>query len=230
MINTNKKRIDIMWDNFLPKIEKEFNFEKETFLQRELIKRTIAGGTAIACDRISSQIGTEHFVEESKIGAPNLYKGYTLVSYQHYWYIHLIEKHIKPIENFNSIVEIGAGYGNLRRLIGNKCENYSIVDFDIMRQIQKYFLENNNVYNTNFISQNEIKEADLLFASHSICEIPIEERDFIPWDKFKNAFVFFNPGGLAGVDNVKYFNGIAEEYNGKIFMDEIRPGKKYLVI
>ena len=141
----------------------------------------------------------------------------------------MIEKHIKPIEKFNSIADIGAGYGNLRRIIGNKCENYSIVDFDIMHQIQKYFLENNNVYNTNFISQNEIKEADLLFASHSICEIPIEERDFIQWDKFKNAFVYFNPTAF-GLDNNKYFNGIAEEYNGKIFTDEIRPRKRYLII
>tara|TARA_A100001515_G_C4588626_1_gene215361 strand:- start:2502 stop:3158 length:657 start_codon:yes stop_codon:yes gene_type:complete len=218
-----------MWDDFLNRIETEFNSDKKTFLQRPLIKKTIACIANELCDSISSQIGTEHFIQESNIGAPSLYKGYTLASYQHYWYIHLVEKHIKPIGDFNSIVDIGAGYGNLRRLIGNRCENYSIVDFPIMHEIQKYFLENNNIDNTNFISQNEIKEADLLFASHSICEIPIEERDFIPWGKFKNAFVYFNPTAF-GLDNDKYFNEIAEEHNGKIFIDEIRPRKKYLII
>ena len=216
-------------NSFLPKIEKEFNFDKETFLQRKLIKQTIACEAPEICDSISSQIGTKHFIEESKIGAPSLYRGYTLASYQHYWYIHLIEKHIKPIEDFDSIVEIGAGYGNLRRIIKNKCENYSIADFPIMHEIQKHFLEKNNVSNTNFISQNEIKEADLLFASHSICEIPLEERDFIQWDKFKNVFVYFNPSAF-GLENGKYFSEIAEKYNGKIFVDKIRSRKRYLII
>ena len=218
-----------MWNDFLPIIEQEFNSNKETFLQRRLIKQTIACVAPDICDGISSRIGTEHFIKESEIGTPTLYKGYTLASYQHYWYIHLVEKHIKPIEDFNSIVDLGAGYGNLRRLIGDKCKNYSIVDFPVMHEIQKYFLENNNVSNTNFISQNEIEEVDLLFATHSICEIPIEERDFIQWDKFKNAFVYFNPNAF-GLDNEKYFNEIAEKYNGNIFIDEVRPRKKYLII
>jgi len=98
-----------------------------------------------------------------------------------------------------------------------------------MHEIQRYFLENNNVDNTNFISQNEIEGADLLLAAHSICEIPLEERGFIPWHKFKSVFVYFHPAAF-GIENDKYFNEIAEEYNGKIFIDEVRPGKKYLVI
>lgn len=218
-----------MWDDFLSKIEGEFNFDKKSFLRRTLIKQTIACVADKLCDSISSKIDIENFIEESEIGAPRLYKGFTLASYQHHWHLHLIEKHIKSIDEFGSIVEIGAGYGNMRRIIGTRCSDYSIVDFSVMHEIQKYFLENNNVDNTNFISQNEIKEADLLLASHSICEIPIEERDFIPWDKIKNAFVYFNPTAF-GLENDKYFNKIAEEYNGKIVTDEIRPRKKYLII
>lgn len=218
-----------MWDDFLGKIEEEFNSNKEGFLRQSLIKQTIACVSDKLCDNIASKIDTENFIGESRVGRPILYNNFTLASYQHHWYLHLIEKHIRPINAFDSIVEIGAGYGNMRRIIGTRCTDYSIVDFPIMHEIQRYFLENNNVDNTNLISQNEIEGADLLLAAHSICEIPLEERGFIPWHKFKSVFVYFHPDAF-GIENDKYFNEIAEEYNGKIFIDEVRPGKKYLVI
>ena len=52
-----------MWDDFLNRIETEFNSDKKTFLQKPLIKKTIACVANELCDSISSQIGTEHFIK-----------------------------------------------------------------------------------------------------------------------------------------------------------------------
>jgi len=217
------------WNDFQSSIEYEFRNNKKSFLRQPTIKKTMAVVSKGLADSIAVRLNNYQWPNESEVGSPlKISNGFTLSTCQAVWYNYLIQKHLN--KTFNSITEIGGGYGNGCRVFKyyNPNIDYTIIDFPIMNEMQKYFLKENGITDTRFSPKGDMK-GDLLFATHSICEIPIEEREFIKWENFNNAFVFYNPHAM-NYDNDDYFNEVAKKYNGKIFNDEIRKNKKYLII
>jgi hypothetical protein len=93
--------------------------------------------------------------------------------------------------NYNKIVEIGAGYGNMCRLCNNiiNYNSWDIFDIPHMLEVQKYFLTDNNIdiskinFNTAYnIHTYENIPIDLVIATHSVSELS--------WDNF--IIYFYN--------------------------------------
>jgi hypothetical protein len=91
--------------------------------------------------------------------------------------------------NYNRIVEIGGGFGNMARLINNiiTYNSWDIIDIPHMLELQKYYLttEITHVSKINFINgYSDIKydktPIDLVIGTHSISEFS--------WDIFCNYF------------------------------------------
>lgn len=91
------------------------------------------------------------------------------------------------INNFDRIVEIGGGFGNMCRLCNNiiSYNNWDIVDLPHMLELSNYYLRNEiqNTSKINFINAySDIKydTIDLVIGTHSVSEFS--------WDIFYNYF------------------------------------------
>lgn len=97
---------------------------------------------------------------------------------------HLMLCRFNPFEiaRYKSIVEIGAGYGDMCDVIHKMgfTGKYTIYDFPEVQRVQKYYLENNNIKDVNYISEpDQLETADLIIGTWSISEIPMELREKI---------------------------------------------------
>jgi len=91
---------------------------------------------------------------------------------------------------FNRIVEIGGGFGNMYRLCNNivKYNNWDIVDLPHMLELQKFYLEHEiaDISKINFIDAHQkvsYNNIDLVIGTHSVSEFSWE----IFLDYFRNV-------------------------------------------
>jgi len=115
----------------------------------------------------------------------------------------------EEIKNCNSIVEIGGGYGDMCSVIhdlGFKGK-YTIYDFPEVQKIQNYYLSKQDIQ-ANFVSDPaDLEKADLVIATWSLSEIPIDFRDkimekIIDSDKW---LVMYQAKIFGTIDNSDYF-------------------------
>lgn len=115
----------------------------------------------------------------------------------------------EEIRNCKSIVEIGGGYGDMCSVIhdlGFKGK-YTIYDFPEVQKIQNYYLTAQDI-NANFVSDpKDLEAADLVIATWSLSEIPIEFRDTI-MEKIVSSdkwLVMYQQKIFGTIDNTDYF-------------------------
>lgn len=100
-----------------------------------------------------------------------------------YHLLQFVKTYENIFNNINTICEIGAGYGNLARIICDKLKfvgQYYIYDIPIFQQIQKYYLGIHLIDNIKWLSSIDYKtNVDLLIGTWSISEMPYEERNVI---------------------------------------------------
>lgn len=146
---------------------------------------------------------------------PNKYTKFPQSSTNNIHHAYSLEKLMKwtqkELGDFNEIFEFGGGYGNMCRLfkLFGHNKKYVIYDFEQINEIQKYYLDSNNV--TGYELQNTNISIDfnpnLYLGMWSLTETPIDVRD-----KILNDSNFFNSEiillGFAenfkGEDNLKW--------------------------
>lgn len=109
----------------------------------------------------------------------------------------------------DTITEFGAGYGELCRIITtlNPKVRYNIIDLPTLCDIQRWYLDYNNVHwNT------DSSECDLFIAMWSLSEVPEEEREQYLGVKARQ-FMFAFGDEFFSISNVKYFFGFM--YNNR---------------
>lgn len=123
------------------------------------------------------------------------------------------------------ITEIGGGYGNLARILRQLgCQTpVHIVDLPVMHTLQQHFHQYvltkqeaiNIVYaTTENALQFEIPRNAILIATFSLSEMPIETRDLwvISFQQYRYLLFAYNKS-FFGVDNLTYFNRLAQSLN-----------------
>ena len=135
----------------------------------------------------------------------------------HRYHLYMFEKIAKKSPfKFNSILELGGGYGNMARLCYRCGFNgqYNIVDLPEFALLQKYYLDYHGV-KANW-EPNLEQEFDLFIATWSLSEIPLEDR--IPYENLncKYFLMAFGPE-YAGIDNCKYFSRLCDSYKDHDF-------------
>lgn len=152
------------------------------------------GGTDIHSLNYAKQINNELY--EKFINQPKSLIGYKDNEHKYIKLDDLDSKHILHltflftklnINNYDRIVEIGGGFGNMCRLCNNiiSYNNWDIVDLPHMLELSNYYLQNEiqNTSKINFINAySDIKynTIDLVIGTHSVSEFS--------WDIFYNYF------------------------------------------
>lgn len=114
----------------------------------------------------------------------------------------------QDLSRMSSIVEVGAGYGAMSlicRRLGFE-GRYYIIDLPELTQIQAYYL--NQVapeYRGVTHWMHYPQACDLFIACHSICEIPLTEREVILSQTKAREYLFASSYEFDGVDNQVWF-------------------------
>jgi hypothetical protein len=119
---------------------------------------------------------------------------------------------IEKLASINSIIEIGAGIGEMTDIIYKLGFNgkYSILDFPEIHTLQKHLHDRLEIDNVEYVTDlNNLPVADLGIACFSFTEMPIEERDKIidHMALTKNWLIVYSKH-IFGIDNESYIHDI----------------------
>ena len=205
-------------------IKSEFRKYKKTFLKKPTIQRTMhpMGAYTQYWDYIKERYDLTRAAVDSNVGSPtvrSMQGDLSLVSMQCVLYRMLMEEY--GLIDFDSIVELGGGYGNnarFQRRLGFEGP-IRILDLPVMSDIQKYFIKENNLRDVSCVSYDEFNvrpETDnaLFFATFSLNEIPMDDRIHLTStiNMFKYIFITYKPNSF-GMDNIEYFRIFIESLN-----------------
>jgi hypothetical protein len=116
----------------------------------------------------------------------------------------------EELKNCKSILEIGGGYGDMCSVVhdmGFKGK-YTILDFPEVQKIQNYYLTNQDIQAEFATSPDDLGTYDLVIATWSLSEIPIDYRDKI-MEKIVGSdkwLVMYQAKIFGTIDNTDYFN------------------------
>jgi hypothetical protein len=134
--------------------------------------------------------------------------------YHIYTFEHITQKKVK---NFDNILELGGGYGNMARLIHRMGFDgcYSIDDLPEFCTLQEYYLDHHKV-KVNW-HPNLKDHYDLFIATWSLSEIPIANRGVYQDIDADHFLIAFGPN-YGGIDNMAYFRRFSDIYPGHSWM------------
>lgn len=127
-------------------------------------------------------------------------------------YGHLTQFKFEPMK-YNSILELGAGAGELADIVFKLgyVGDYSIFDFPEIMRVQKYLHEQlGYVASIDYFSEvDQLKPVDLCIATWSLTEMPYELREQIlaQIDGTKDWLIAFS-NDIFGYDNKKWINDV----------------------
>lgn len=153
---------------------------------------------------------------ETWVGNPPRYRYYKKSSgnliHTTYNLSRLVDHYKIDIKKIDKIIEFGAGYGCMAKLINTLSFTGKYVIFDIPEflALQKYYLRSTNTNgNFDFIDQMEKLEdsnPDIFIATWSLSESPLEIRDEFLRKIGKPKYVLIAyQANFESMDNIKYF-------------------------
>jgi hypothetical protein len=181
-------------------------------------------------------------ISEPKVGNPELYEGWTSGNLIHQAY-HLMQweqKSGKRVEELDSIVEIGGGYGAMclicRRLGFEGW--YHIIDLPEFSLLQEYYLSNIiNVDKTTFCNNGAFPyhaTSNLCIGLWSVSEVPnkVDRKSLLRFSEFYKSFLFAYAPMWDGVNNMEWFANFADTRPDLYWCDwkiEHLPNSRYRV-
>ena len=246
-----------VWEGLLQNISDEYKNSPTDFLRRPTISKTVHPKCNDLAKRYYAEMVKSSFCNEkifpqlndSKVGNPHqvgILPNCSPVSITHAYQLHILKKHLGifvPQEEISYIVELGGGYGHTCRMIMNfgYTGRYSIIDFPLMLNIQKDFLERNTINNVGYYPLDMVQvqpkknETSILFASFSVNEMPMEARRHIEPYYVQYDYLFFaHNSAFDGVDNVDYFKELktklSSDFNIDYFQDTHRGLRAWFMV
>lgn len=198
----------------------------DNFLSWQVIKNTMyVTGSTYAPQEYTKIINTKfkNQLVVSKVGGPspipsdfNSCENLTHMLYHLYSFESLTNTNI---EDNKSVIEFGGGYGCMAKIIKERSPStkYCIVDFPEFNLLQKYYLSQHNINDVTFISNldNVNIDADLLIATWSLSEAPIEVRQKFLSKVHLKKFLLAYQVNFFDIDNDVFFNEFTKNYNKK---------------
>ena len=123
----------------------------------------------------------------------------------------------KKLKNYNSIVEIGAGYGDMCSVVhklGFKGK-YTIVDIPETRPIQEYYLGSQGITPNFSFEDSNVESADLVISTWALSETPLEYRErLMPKIKDSKNWLILSQAAVFGDSfNFSYFREFFKDKN-----------------
>lgn len=132
----------------------------------------------------------------------------------HAYHLYQLEQYTNIQWNkINKILEIGAGYGNLARLIYNLGfrGQYSINDLPNISSLQKQYLEYHGIHIAKWLTEYDSSEQyDLIISTFALNEIPENERAKFSFFNTNYALFAYSQvyGGICGIQS--FFENIID--------------------
>lgn len=195
------------------------------FLNWEVIQRTMFyEAPKLEYQAVITNDMLAQAIVESRIGNPKPYFLNTQTSGNlvHHAYSVLMLLNKRRDINFESIIELGGGYGSMCRLFRNMGFNnkYVILDLPEFSALQEFYLGSikqdfikNTFFENDFTELMQPTEDNLLLATWSLSEMPIKLRTEILENLNFNSCVIAFQSEFDGIDNVKYFNEFIIKYS-----------------
>lgn len=203
-----------LWDDFLNNITKEFE-NKQSFLRGKTISRCLHPVmNSVTAVKYLNEVNNLDFLKPDPPTGNPIYciDKFSLVTLQSSLYLKTMLKKCQ-LDTIDEIHDIGGGYGNMAWTLRNYGydKKYIIYDFPIMHEIQKYWLEKQNI-KVEYKSLDDLNPGvnSHLIGTHSINEMDLPDRDKIPFNKFKSFFIAHNKV-FNEIDNIKYFKNLSEK-------------------
>jgi len=115
--------------------------------------------------------------------------------------------HIKNIENYDRVIEFGAGIGQLARNILSKHDiEYHILDLPEVMRISQYYLDD---YNVQFHTRPETigyKPRTLFISTWGISEVDVAYRNYVLQTICPEALFLIVQRYFEGIDNYEWVN------------------------
>ena len=134
--------------------------------------------------------------------------------HQAYHLLQWLDRTQQDITTMRSIVEFGAGYGAMALV----CHRlgfrglYYIIDLPELVTLQRYFLGQTlpDLKRVFWLQSQPLSgmSVDLFIACHSLCEIPIIDRERLLATVTSEEYLFVSGYEFEGVDNYKWFGGL----------------------
>ena len=121
------------------------------------------------------------------------------------------------LSSYNSIVEIGAGYGDMCSVVhamGFKGK-YTIVDIPETQPIHKYYLNKQGIYPEFSFEDDNVTHADLVISTWALSETPVEYREqLMPKIKDSKNWLILAQSEVFGFSvNEGYFDTFFKDKN-----------------
>jgi len=138
----------------------------------------------------------------------------------------------------DNVAEFGAGYGEMPLLMWRTGYRgiYNIFDFLEFSLLQRWYLtgEKVDIYNHRFHSKLEewdkaVREPDLLIAINSLSETDLFMRSHILGCKPRAVLIRYGAGIWAKVNNQKYFNALADEFDHHKIVGTYEPTQRFFI-
>ena len=123
----------------------------------------------------------------------------------------------KSLKDMKSIVEIGAGYGDMCSVVHalGFTGEYTIVDIPETQPIQEFYLGKQDIKPKWSFEDDNVTHADLVIATWSLSETPVEYRNILmpKIDKSKNWLILAQSSVFGLEVNDDYFNNFFMDKN-----------------
>jgi hypothetical protein len=221
-LNKKKTTGNSSWDRYCRRLRLYIlSSDPRNFLRWEpIVGSMVYGGNKCELDYLMKNDWEKwsRVITETGVGNPVKFKYYKKSSgnliHNAYSLSHLIDSYKIDVKKIGKIVEFGAGYGCMAKLINNlgfKGE-YMIFDMPEFLALQKYYLRSTDT-NGNFLLSNQIEKLgvnpDMFIAMWSLSESPLETRSEFLKKIGKPKYILIGyQAKFESVDNIKYF----EEY------------------
>ena len=228
----------MIWEELAANVARELEEHPQDFLRQKTISKTTHPNMRpLSLNYWKELVRKDYFLKEiffyawdGSFGEPYEFEFFPRISpqsIQHAYYINMMYERMGIwLEDVKSIVEIGGGYGNFARIARNMGfrDSYKIVDLPEIHVLQKHYLDNTSPgHGVEFISVDRIEPAELLMATFSVSEMPMELREKLETHYPKFQYLFFgSTDSFDGTDNVRYFKELAKRIGGECFKDAHR--------
>lgn len=204
--------ISASWQDYSQQISL---LEESDFLIAPIVTKTLHAGLS------PNALAEREFLHNSRFlpfvlpnNGTSIHQAYALTLYEQY---------AKPLSSVSSILEFGAGYGEMARMILSSgwSGKYYIYDLPSLFRFQRYHLAH-HAKSVQFLSHPVQLEAlgmftDLLIGICSLSEAPLVLRHYV-FSAFPNSLLIRYQTMWDNIDNRAYFASIASHYDKSLVL------------
>ncbi len=236
------------WDQLVHNIADEVARNPGGFLREPTISRTVHPAQYTLAQEYFKELCSDEFfrsrifsqLHEHPMGDPFLCPFFPYAStmtMQHAYYLNMIYHKFGiylPENPVRQVVEIGAGYGNMFRLLSGMGYTacYTVIDLPAMQALQRHYLEHIfpratceriDFYTSENVDGTHIDSESLIFGTFSLSEMPLATRVRLEplYARARYLFFAFNKA-FDGVDNEVYFSDLREKLSSLFDIDIIK--------